>query len=90
MKEKTLPPSSRGSTQILPPAASTTFCAIASPIPVPGYSSPAGARANMPKIRCACGGGMPMPLSATSKRQPAPSRTADDRHDRLDAAAPRT
>ena len=31
----------------------------------------------MPKIRCACGAGMPIPLSATSKRQPAPSRAAD-------------
>ena len=36
MKQNTLPPPSRGCTQIRPPAASTTFWAIASPMPVPG------------------------------------------------------
>ena len=71
-----VPPSGRGSALIDPSWCSTTLRAIARPMPVPGNVSRVCRRWNIPKIRSAYCGSMPIPLSSTAKRQTAPSRSA--------------
>src|SRR5215218_2853781 len=76
VKLNRLPPSGRDSAQIVPPWRSTTFFAIARPMPVPGYSSRVCRRWNMRKMRSACAGSIPMPLSDTANVHSSPARTA--------------
>ncbi len=59
-------------TVMSPPCRSTILLQMARPIPVPSYSPLACSRWNILKIRSACRGSMPIPLSFTEKTQPDP------------------
>src|SRR5215813_1603544 len=64
------------STQIRPPWRSTIFLQIANPMPVPGYSLRECNRWKIWKIRSACCGSRPMPLSSTENTHCVLSRRA--------------